>query len=81
MFELSLSLSLCVCVFFGIPSLHLGHRRLPIWRPLGMAACHFFVCKGLTSGTYVEGGVDGNLNVLLQVTESITHTVIHSHTS
>lgn len=46
-----------------------------------MAACHFFACKGLTSGTYVEGGVDGNLNVLLQVTESITHTVINSHTS
>lgn len=41
-----------------------------------MAACHFVVSGDLSSGTYVPEGVDGNLNVLVQVTGSEAHTVI-----
>jgi len=43
---------------------------------LGMAACHFVVGGILSSGEYVPGGVDGNLNVLIRVEGSKAHTVI-----
>jgi sugar transport protein len=43
---------------------------------LAMGFCHFVVGGVLSSGEYVPGGVDGNLNVLIRVTGSKAHTVI-----
>ncbi|KAH8431904.1 uncharacterized protein LDX57_009554 [Aspergillus melleus] len=41
-----------------------------------MATCHFVVGGVLSSGEYVPGGVNGNLNVLIRVRGSKAHTVI-----
>lgn len=61
-------------IFFYIDKT--GRRSLLIYGALGMAACHFVVGGVLSSGAYVPGGVDGNLNVLIRVTGSRAHTVI-----
>lgn len=42
-----------------------------------MGVCHFVVGGILGSyGTSVPGGVDGNLNVIIEVTGAASHTVI-----
>ncbi|KAL2001448.1 hypothetical protein VTN02DRAFT_1764 [Thermoascus thermophilus] len=51
-------------------------RGLLTYGALAMAACHFVVGGVLSSGEYVPGGVDGNLNVLLRVQGAKAHTVI-----
>lgn len=53
-----------------------GRRQLLIYGALLMAFCHFVVGGILSSGELVEGGVDGNPNVLIRVTGSRAYTVI-----
>ncbi|KAL2215417.1 sugar transporter [Thermoascus aurantiacus ATCC 26904] len=61
-------------IFFYIDKT--SRRNLLMYGALGMAACHFVVGGILSSGEYVPGGVDGNLNVLIRVEGSKAHTVI-----
>ncbi|EAW08471.1 sugar porter family MFS transporter [Aspergillus clavatus NRRL 1] len=61
-------------IFFYIDKT--SRRNLLIYGALGMAVCHFVVGGVLSSGEYVPGGVDGNLNVLIRVRGSSAHTVI-----
>lgn len=61
-------------IFFYIDKT--GRRTLLMYGAIGMAACHFVVGGVLSAGTYVPGGVDGNLNVLIRVTGPKAHTVI-----
>lgn len=61
-------------IFFYIDKT--GRRNLLMYGAIGMAACHFVVGGVLSGGTYVPGGVDGNLNVLIRVTGPKAHTVI-----
>ena len=61
-------------VFFFI---EIGRRPLLINSALGMGICQFVICGVLCSyGTYVPGGVLGNLNVIVKVTDGRAHTVI-----
>ena len=62
-------------VFFFID--RTGRRPLLIYGAIGMGICMFVVGGVLgTYGTYVPGGVDGNLNVIRQVTGQPAHVVI-----
>lgn len=61
-------------VFFFIET---GRRPLLINSALGMGICQFVIGGVLCSyGTYVPGGVLGNLNVIVKVTDGRAHTVI-----
>lgn len=54
-----------------------GRRPLLIYGALGMAVCHFIIGGMLdTYGVPVPGGVQGNANVLIQVSGSPAYTVI-----
>ncbi|MCJ1236577.1 hypothetical protein MMC14_004558 [Varicellaria rhodocarpa] len=62
-------------VFFFIDNT--GRRPLLIYGAIGMGICMFVVGGVLgTYGTYVPGGVDGNLNVIVSVTGAPSHVVI-----
>jgi sugar porter (SP) family MFS transporter len=61
-------------IFFYIDKT--GRRFLLGYGALGMAVCHFVVGGVLSTGEYVPGGVDGNLNVVIRVTGPRAHTVI-----
>lgn len=54
-----------------------GRRPLLIYGAIGMGICMFVVGGVLgTYGTYIPGGVDGNLNVVRKVTGHPAHVVI-----
>ena len=54
-----------------------GRRPLLIYGALGMGICQFVVVGVLGSyGSYVPGGVGGNLNVIVEVKGAPAHTVI-----
>ncbi len=54
-----------------------GRRPLLIYGALGMALCHFVIGGMLLNyGQAVPGGVQGNANVLVQVSGSPAYTVI-----
>ena len=62
-------------VFFFVDKT--GRRPLLIYGALGMGICQFVVGGILGSyGTYVPGGVGGNLNVIVEVKGAPAHTVI-----
>ena len=62
-------------VFFFIDGV--GRRPLLIYGAIGMGTCMFIVGGVLGSyGTYVQGGVGGNLNVIVSVTGAASHVVI-----
>ena len=62
-------------VFFFIDNT--GRRPLLIYGAIGMGVCMFVVGGVLgTYGTYVPGGVDGNLNVIVSVSGAPSHVVI-----
>lgn len=61
-------------IFFYIDKT--SRRSILGYGALGMAVCHFVVGGVLSAGEYVPEGVDGNLNVLIRVTGSKSHTVI-----
>jgi len=61
-------------IFFYID--RTGRRPLLIYGAIAMGICHFVVGGILSAGTYVPGGVDGNLNVLIEVRGAKAHTVI-----
>jgi MFS family permease len=53
-----------------------GRRPLLIYGALAMGACHFVVGGVLSAGEIVPGGVNGNPNVPIRVTGSLSSTVI-----
>ena len=62
-------------MFFFID--HTGRRTLLIWGALGMAVCQFMVGAMLGAyGVYRPEGVQGNANVVLEVSGSPANTVI-----
>lgn len=61
-------------MFFYIDKV--GRRGLLIYGALAMAACHFVVGGILSTGEIVPGGVNGNPNVLIEVSGSKANTVI-----